>query len=125
MHARILEDTLGRDPADGQKPRGVIHWVSAQQHLECEVRLYDRLFNEENPGTGGRDFLESLNPDSLIILQGCKAETGLANATLEDRYQFERQGYFCLDSRYTAEAKPVFNRTIGLKDSWAKISAEA
>jgi glutaminyl-tRNA synthetase len=123
VHAHIIEDTIGKDPADGIKPRGVIHWVSAREHLDCEVRLYDRLFNVENPGAGGSDFLESINPDNLLILRGCKAETSLIYATPEDRFQFERQGYFCLDSRYTSKKNPVFNRVIGLRDSWAKISA--
>lgn len=119
--AHIIEDTLGKDPEDGIKPRGVIHWVSASHHLDCEVRLYDRLFNEEAPDAGGKSFLDSINPDSLEILTGCKAEISLAQATLEDRFQFERQGYFCLDNKYHTPEKPVFNRTIGLRDSWAKM----
>jgi glutaminyl-tRNA synthetase len=86
------------------------------------VRLYDRLFNDEAPDAGGKNFLASLNPDSLEILTGCKAEIGLANAAPGEHYQFEREGYFCLDSKYTAKDKPVFNRTIGLRDSWAKIA---
>jgi glutaminyl-tRNA synthetase len=125
VHAHIVDDSFGKDPDDGIKPRGVIHWVSALQHVDCEVRLYDRLFNAENPGAGGEDFLAAINPDSLVILQGCKAELSLVSAKLDDRFQFERQGYFCLDSRYTSNGKMVFNRTIGLKDSWAKISAQS
>lgn len=123
VQARIIEDTLHKDPADGVKPKGVIHWVSASRSLDCEVRLYDRLFTVENPGAE-EDFLKSLNPHSLVILQGCRAEPGLAQATPDTRYQFERQGYFCLDSRYSTQDKPVFNRTIGLRDSWAKIAEE-
>ncbi|HEX7026962.1 MAG TPA: glutamine--tRNA ligase/YqeY domain fusion protein [Gammaproteobacteria bacterium] len=124
IRARILEGTTGSDPADGIKPKGVIHWVSADadRYLDCEVRLYDRLFNDEAPDAGGKNFLASLNPDSLEILTGCKAEIGLANAAPGEHYQFEREGYFCLDSKYTAKDKPVFNRTIGLRDSWAKIA---
>lgn len=121
IKARVLEETLGKDPADGVKPKGVIHWVSATQNLDCEVRLYDRLFNDEAPDAGGKNFLEALNPNNLEILSGCKAELSLAAAESTDRFQFERQGYFCLDSRYSTADKKVFNRTIGLKDSFAKI----
>jgi glutaminyl-tRNA synthetase len=123
VHARIIEGTLHQDPADGVKPKGVIHWVSASRSLDCEVRLYDRLFTVESPGAE-EDFLKSLNPGSLAVLQGCRAEPGLAQATPDTRYQFERLGYFCLDSRYATKQKPVFNRTIGLRDSWAKIAGE-
>lgn len=122
--AHIVEDTLGKDPADGIKPKGVIHWVSATHNLDCEVRLYDRLFTEEIPDGGGKNFLDCINPASLEILSGCKAEISLAEATLEDRYQFEREGYFYIDSKYHTAEKPVFNRTIGLRDSWAKIADE-
>ncbi len=122
--AHIIEDTLGKDPADGIKPKGVIHWVSATHNLDCEVRLYDRLFTEEIPDGGGKNFLDHINPASLEILSGCKAEISLAEATLEDRYQFEREGYFCIDSKYHTAEQPVFNRTIGLRDSWAKIADE-
>ncbi|MBB5210623.1 glutamine--tRNA ligase/YqeY domain fusion protein [Microbulbifer hydrolyticus] len=113
-------DTRGKDPADGVKPKGVIHWVSAENNVDCEVRLYDRLFNEESPDVGDKNFLESVNPDNLQVLTGCKAEIGLAEAQPEKGYQFERNGYFCLDSKYGSAEKPVFNRTIGLRDSWAK-----
>jgi glutaminyl-tRNA synthetase len=119
--ARIVEGTLGQDPADGVKPKGVIHWVSASHNLDCEVRLYDRLFIDEAPDAGGKNFLDCINPKSLEILQHCKAEVSLAKARLEDRFQFERAGYFCLDSKYHTAEKPVFNRTIGLRDTWAKI----
>jgi glutaminyl-tRNA synthetase len=121
IKARIIEGTLGANPEDGVKPKGVIHWVSATQNVDCEVRLYDRLFNDESPDAGGKDLLTSINPNSLEILSGCKGEISLANATLEDRYQFEREGYFILDSRYATPEQPIFNRVIGLRDSWAKI----
>jgi glutaminyl-tRNA synthetase len=120
IRARIIEGTLGKDPADGIKPKGVIHWVSATQNIDCIVRLYDRLFNDEAPDTGGKNFLESINSKNLEVLEGCKAELSLLQAQLSDRFQFERQGYFCLDSKYTSAKKMVFNRTIGLKDSFAK-----
>jgi glutaminyl-tRNA synthetase len=121
VKARIIEGTLGANPEDGVKPKGVIHWVSATQNVDCEVRLYDRLFNDEAPDAGGKDFLTSINPNSLEILTGCKGEMGLANANQENSYQFEREGYFVLDSKYATPEKPIFNRVIGLRDSWAKI----
>jgi glutaminyl-tRNA synthetase len=121
VRARIIDGTLGKDPEDGVKPKGVIHWVSATQNIDCEVRLYDRLFNDEAPEAGGKNFLDSINPNNLEILSGCKAELSLGAATVEDRFQFERQGYFCLDSKYTSAEKVVFNRTISLKDSFGKI----
>jgi glutaminyl-tRNA synthetase len=120
VRARIIEGTLGKDPADGIKPKGVIHWVSATNNLDCEVRLYNRLFTDEAPDAGGKNFLDCINPDSLEILQGCKAEISLASASIGNSYQFERQGYFCLDSKYSTAEKPVFNRTISLKDSFGK-----
>lgn len=123
VRARVLEETLGNNPADGVKPKGVIHWVSARDNVDCEVRLYDRLFNDPAPDAGGKNFLDSLNPGSLEILSGCKGESGLAQATLDDRYQFEREGYFVLDSRYSTPEKPVFNRVIGLKDTWEKAAS--
>ncbi|OUS10808.1 glutamine--tRNA ligase, partial [Gammaproteobacteria bacterium 53_120_T64] len=116
--ASIVPGTVGENPPEGMKPRGVIHWVSAEHSIDCEVRLYDRLFNEADPDGGGKNFLDSVNPQSLEILQGCKAEQSLASATAQDHYQFEREGYFCLDSRCASEGKPVFNRTIGLRDNW-------
>ncbi|MBJ6611689.1 MAG: glutamine--tRNA ligase/YqeY domain fusion protein [Candidatus Thiothrix moscowensis] len=121
--ARVIEDTVGKDPADGVKAKGVIHWVSARENVDCEVRLYDRLFNDPAPDAGGKNYLEFINPHSLEILQGCKGEIGLAKATLNDRYQFEREGYFVLDSRYSTLEKPVFNRVIGLKDTWEKAAS--
>lgn len=118
--ARVIDNTLGKDPEDGNKPKGVIHWVSAAQNLDCEVRLYERLFNDEAPDAGGKNFLDSINPNNLEILQGCKAELSLAQTQLGTTFQFERQGYFCLDSKYSSADKIVFNRTIGLKGSFAK-----
>ena len=120
VHARIIENTVGKNPEDGIKAKGVIHWVSANDNIECEVRLYDRLFTEEAPDAGGKDFLESINPASLEILTGCKAEISLANATTQNNYQFEREGYFILDSKYSTEDKMVFNRTISLRDTWER-----
>lgn len=119
--ARVIENTLGKDPEDGVKPKGVIHWVSADHHVDCEVRLYDRLFNDEAPDASGKNFLDAINSENLEILANAKAEPSLAKATVGTTYQFERQGYFCLDSKYSTRDCLVFNRTIGLKDSFAKI----
>lgn len=123
VHCHCDLDTLGKNPTDGVRPRGVIHWVCARENLNCQVRLFDRLFVEEVPGAGGKDFQDSLNPNSLEILENCKAEIGLQKATLDDHYQFEREGYFYLDSKYATPDYPVFNQTIGLKDNWEKKSA--
>jgi glutaminyl-tRNA synthetase len=120
VRARIIEDTIGKNPADDIKPKGVIHWVDATDNVDCEVRLYDRLFNDAAPDAGGKDYMLSLNPDSLKVLNGCKAEKGLATSDPESRFQFEREGYFMQDSRYSAPDKLVYNRVISLRDTWAK-----
>jgi glutaminyl-tRNA synthetase len=116
VNARLIEDTLGKDPADGVKPKGVVHWVSAEYNQPCEVRLYDRLFTDPAPDAGGKDFLEAINPESLQVVQGCVAEQSLANAEVEQAWQFEREGYFCRDADSSDQL--VFNRTIGLRDNW-------
>ncbi|MTH44917.1 glutamine--tRNA ligase [Intestinirhabdus alba] len=112
-------DTLSKDPADGRKVKGVIHWVSASHALPVEIRLYDRLFSVPNPGAEA-DFLSVINPESLVIKQGY-GEPSLKSAEAGRAYQFEREGYFCLDGRYATADKLVFNRTVGLRDTWAKI----
>ena len=113
-------DTLGSNP-EGRKVKGVIHWVSASKGIEAEVRLYDRLFNEAHPDAiKERDFKEFLNPDSLRSLTQCYIEPGLADAKPGDSFQFEREGYFCVDPDRVHD-KPVFNLTVTLRDSWAKI----
>jgi glutaminyl-tRNA synthetase len=112
-------ETLSKDPADGRKVKGVIHWVSAAHALPVEIRLYDRLFSVPNPGAA-EDFLATINQESLVIKQGY-AEPSLKTAEAGKAYQFEREGYFCLDSRYATATKLVFNRTVGLRDTWAKI----
>lgn len=117
VRAHVIENTVGNDPEDGIRAKGVIHWVDVANSIECAVNLYDRLFLEENPGSGGVDFLEQLNPESLVELSPCYAERSLANAEVGQGYQFERQGYFCRDS----EAEElVFNQTIGLRDGQGK-----
>jgi glutaminyl-tRNA synthetase len=114
-------DTLGKNP-EGRKVKGVIHWVPAAESVECEVRLYDRLFTEANPDKveEGGSFLDNINPESLVVLKGCRAEPSLANATPEERFQFEREGYFCADSKDSAPGQLVFNRTVTLRDSWGQ-----
>jgi glutaminyl-tRNA synthetase len=112
-------DTLGKNP-EGRKVRGVIHWVSAEHGLPAEVRVYEPLFTVDFPDADERDYHELMNDESLVVHQGF-VEPGLADATLEDRYQFEREGYFCVDSKDSASDKLVFNRIVGLRDTWAKI----
>ncbi|HEY7642232.1 MAG TPA: glutamine--tRNA ligase/YqeY domain fusion protein [Steroidobacteraceae bacterium] len=114
-------ETRGKNPSDGRKVKGVIHWVSAAHCLDVEVRLYDRLFSVEFPEEDkSKSFLDFINPQSLTILKGCKAEPSLAKATSDTRYQFEREGYFCADSVESKPGRLVFNRTIGLRDSFGK-----
>lgn len=115
--ASVVPDTIGENPPEGIRPRGVIHWVSAHRCVECEVHLYDRLFTDPAPDAGDKNYVAHINPDSLKILTGCKAEAGLANAMAGEHYQFEREGYFTPDCKADA-GKLVFNRTIELKDSW-------
>jgi glutaminyl-tRNA synthetase len=110
-------DSRGGNPADGRKVKGTIHWVSAAHALRAEVRLYDRLFTTEHPGEASEDFLADLNPASVEVHGDARIEPALAGAASGDRYQFERVGYFCVDRDSTAGAL-VFNRTIGLRDSW-------
>jgi glutaminyl-tRNA synthetase len=118
-------DSLGGAPADGRKVRGTIHWVSAAHAVEAEARLYDRLFKDENPSAGDGDFLDSLNPDSLEVVSGCQVEPSLTSAQSGDRMQLERLGYFCVDSDRASAGKLIFNRTVGLRDAWAKQAKKA
>ncbi|MGM0440172.1 MAG: glutamine--tRNA ligase/YqeY domain fusion protein [Chlamydiota bacterium] len=112
---------LGTNPADGRKIKGIIHWVSAKHAIPTEVRLYDRLFTVENPGSGEhQDFLKYINPQSLITYSEALIEPSVKNAPPEAHYQFERQGYFVADLQETSSQKLVFNRTVPLKDSWGK-----
>jgi glutaminyl-tRNA synthetase len=112
--------TRGGDAPDGRKVKATLHWVSAAHAVDAEVRLYDRLFTVESPGSGDADFLTQLNPDSLEVLPGAKVEPSLAAAASGTRLQFERLGYFCVDPD-SRSGTPVFNRTVTLKDTWAKI----
>ncbi|MBP0621767.1 glutamine--tRNA ligase/YqeY domain fusion protein [Cupriavidus consociatus] len=120
VRANYLPDTKSGTPgADSVKVKGVIHWVSAAHGYEAEVRLYDRLFNDPNPDAGGKNFLDALNPDSKKVVTAY-LEPGLREAQPEDRFQFERHGYFVADRNDSQPGKPVFNRIVGLKDSWGK-----
>jgi len=114
--------TRGGNAPDGRRVKATLHWVSAQHAIDAEVRLYDHLFTKENPldVEEGEDWLDGLNPDSLKVLAGCKIEPDLADVTPGKRFQFERKGYFCVDPDSTPET-PVFNRTVTLRDTWAKL----
>jgi tRNA synthetases class I (E and Q), anti-codon binding domain. len=113
-------DSSGGSAADGRKIKGTIHWVSAVSAIDAEVRLFDRLFSDPNPDRGGADYKQFLNDDSIIIPAGCKLEASLAALDGETKVQFERLGYFCRDSKDSTAEKPVFNRIVTLKDTWAK-----
>ncbi|MEZ9762845.1 glutamine--tRNA ligase [Vibrio splendidus] len=114
-------ETLGKNPADGRKVKGVIHWVSADKALPAQIRLYDRLFTVPNPAAAD-DFAATLNPESLVTLNGF-VEPSLAEGVAEQAYQFERTGYFCVDSKDSKADALVFNRTVGLRDTWGKTEA--
>jgi glutaminyl-tRNA synthetase len=114
--------TKGGDAPDGRKVKGTLHWVNAEDCMEADVHLYDRLFMTENPDEKKQDFTENLNPDSLNVKTSCKLEKSLETAEPEQVYQFERLGYFCVDSKQPGNTgRPVFNRTVTLRDSWAKL----
>ncbi len=123
LHCTYDPATRGGDSPDGRKVKATLHWVSAPHSLEAEVRLYNTLFTKENPNDTeeGRDFTDYLNPKSLEVLTDCRLEPGLKDARAGAGYQFERMGYFCVDSVDSAPGKPVFNRTVTLKDEWAKL----
>jgi len=122
LRCTYFPDTKSGSGASSKKAKGTIHWVSAKHAFEAEVRLYDRLFLVEDPeGEEGKDFTEFLNPSSLEILNNCKLEPSLKNALVGEKFQFERIGYFCVDTKYSKESSPIFNRIVTLRDSWAKI----
>ena len=119
IHCTYDPATKGGWSDDGRKVRGTLHWVSVQHAVDAEVRLYNHLFNVDNPEADGDDFIQHLNPDSLIINTQAKLEPGLQKAKANTNYQFLRNGYFCLDAD-SAQENIVFNRTVGLRDSWGK-----
>jgi glutaminyl-tRNA synthetase len=122
VHCTYDPETRSGFAPDGRKVDATIHWVSAGHSLPTEVRLYDRLFDVANPMEGGSDFTEHLNPKSLEVLKTCRAEPSLASAAPGSRFQFERVGYFCVDPLDSSDKALVFNRTVTLRDTWAKIS---
>ena len=124
LHCTYDPETLGGSAPDGRKVKGTIHWVSAAHGVPAEVRLYDRLFTEENPDAGEADFKTFVNPQSLLVLKDCLVEPSLVNAKPGSHYQFERQGYFCVDSLDSQDGSPVFNRTVTLRDTWEKEKAK-
>jgi glutaminyl-tRNA synthetase len=121
VHAKLVPDTKSGTPgADAIKVKGTITWVSVADGVKAEVRMYDRLFEVAQPGTGEKDFLEELNPNSLKVVEAY-VEPGAASAKGDDKFQFERHGYFVADRKdHRASGKPVFNRVAGMKDSWGK-----
>jgi len=125
LHCTYDPATRGGDSPDGRKVKATLHWVSAAHAIPAEVRLYDHLFATEDPAevAEGGDFKSSLNPNSLEVLTSCRVEPSLAGAKPGQRYQFERQGYFCVDPD-SADERPVFNRTVSLRDSWARIQKQ-
>jgi glutaminyl-tRNA synthetase len=126
VHCTYDPASRGGNSPDGRKVKSTIHWVSTKHAITAEVRLYEKLFSKPDPGDveEGKTFLDNLNPNSLEIVAEAKLEPSLAHAQIEDRYQFERVGYFCVDPDSTSE-RLVFNRTLALKDSWAKIEKKA
>jgi glutaminyl-tRNA synthetase len=122
IHCTYDPATQGGDAPDGRKVKSTLHWVSAKHAIKAEVRMYDRLFNKSNPDEvdGDGDFISNLNPISYEVLNNCFLEPSLKNAKLNENYQFERLGYFCLDTDTSAE-KIIFNQTVPLRDPWAKI----
>lgn len=124
LHCKYYPESKSGEDTSGLKVKGTLHWVSAEHALDAEVRLYDRLFTEEEPESDkSKTFMDFLNPDSLTVLQNCKVEPSLKSAHPEDRFQFQRLGYFCAD-RDTAPDKLTFNRTVTLRDTWAKKSGK-
>jgi glutaminyl-tRNA synthetase len=124
LHCTIDEASWGGNSPDGRVVRGTLHWVSAAHAITVEARLYDRLFSVENPGTDeNKSFLDELNPNSLVTVKDARVEPYAANVKPGDKFQFERVGYFCVDPD-SKPGKPIFNRTVGLRDSWARIEAK-
>ena len=121
IHCTYDPKTKGGMSDDGRKVRGTLHWVSASECIEADIRLYDRLFKSENPEASG-DFVDDLNPDSLKLIKNAKLETSLGSAESKSIYQFERTGYFVLDSKDSSENNLIFNRAVSLRDSWARLN---
>jgi glutaminyl-tRNA synthetase len=120
VHCTYDPATRGGDAPDGRRVQGTIHWVSAARGVDCEVRLYDKLFTVADPDSGEVDFTSLLNAESLVVINNAKVEPSVLADPVGSRYQFERTGYFVKDPDSAAE-RPVFNRTVTLRDSWAKM----
>jgi glutaminyl-tRNA synthetase len=126
LRCTIDPESKGGTPPDGRKVKGTIHWVSASHGIKAQVRLYDRLFDHENPAAeSGRDYKEMLNKGSLEVLDTAVLEPSLAKAKGGEHFQFERQGYFFSDPKLSKDGAPVFNRVVTLRDTWSKIAAKA
>ena len=121
IHCSYDPNTKGGMSEDGRKVRGTLHWVSTQECIEAEVRLYDRLFMSDNPENNG-DFIDDLNSESLSVIKKAKLEASLSTASTETIYQFERTGYFIIDSKYSSVDNMIFNRAVSLRDSWARLN---
>ena len=119
LKCSYLPESRSGGDSSGLKVKGTLHWVSVQHAIAAEVRLYDRLFTAENVDAAEGDFKDHINPDSLQIIQTAYAEPAMKECTIDDRYQFIRKGYFCLDKDSNTD-KLIFNRTVTLKDAWAK-----
>ena len=119
LHCTYDPETAKGKTPDGRKIKGIIHWVSAEHAVDAQVRVYDRLFTDPNPGAA-EDFISLLNPNSLVIHNNAKLEPSLLEANAKDRFQFERVGYFCFDSVDSKPSNLVLNQTVSLRDTWAK-----
>ena len=126
VHCKYDQKTKGGDAPDGRKVKGTLHWVSARHAVNIETRLYDHLFVKRDPEESeDGDFKSNLNPESLKVLKGCYAEPSLMRAEPGSRYQFERKGYFYLDGSSQSSDKKVFNRIVGLRDTWSKFEKDS
>jgi glutaminyl-tRNA synthetase len=125
LHCTYDPETKGGNAPDGRKVKGTIHWVSCEHALQTEVRLFDRLFTEPTPDSNKheKEWREFLNPESKVVISNVMLEPSLMSAEKETRFQFERTAYFCVDNKDSFDGKPVFNRTVTLRDSWAKLQA--
>lgn len=121
VHCTYDPESRGGNTPDGRRVRGTSHWVSASEGVSVEVRLYDKLFLAEEPGKETGNFLDDLNPESLVVIEDAKAEPEILKAQVGDYLQFVRNGYFCLDSKDSTKEKPIYNRTVTLRDSWARM----
>ena len=120
VYAEYDPETRGGNTPDGRKIKGTIHWVDANNCAEAEVRLYDNLFTDPEPDVGDKNFLDFINPESLVVLKNCKVEKSMETQTAPKSFQFMRQGYFCIDSKDSGTGHLVFNRSVSLKDSFKK-----